>query len=202
VGPVTGTANPQPIRAMVAVGALVVFAVAAGIAWELWVPKERQPVFVPSSDYSALVGLLLSAAAIERFLEPFSPWLLSKKAEKATETEKAKDAVTAAEDPEVPVGVVAAAADEAAAAKATVARKESERAVVHWAVASVVSLAAPALLGVFFLRSVSAGATPPNRFLDMVFTALIVGAGTKPLHDTISIIQAKKKSAEAAAEET
>jgi hypothetical protein len=142
--------------------------------------------------------LVLSAAAIERLLEPLSPWLLSKKQEKDDEAKAVKTATDLAEDPAVPADEVKAAVQVAAVAKAVVSRKESERAVAHWAVASVLALIVPAVLGVF-LRSVSTGSAP-NAFVDMAFTALIVGAGTKPLHETISFIQAKKKTAEAAAD--
>jgi hypothetical protein len=39
----------------------------------------------------------------------------------------------------------------------------------------------------------------PNRFLDLLVTALIVGAGTKPVHEAIASIEAKKEAAQAVA---
>lgn len=106
----------------------------------------------------------------------------------------------------------------AAQKDAEVARKEhhhsqANRAVLMWATASVLAMLACASLGIFLLRSIEApsavkgstasasvrsssaapsGPSPaknPNRPLDLLVTGLVVGAGTKPLHDLISQIQ-------------
>jgi hypothetical protein len=79
-----------------------------------------------------------------------------------------------------------------------------------WAIASTLAMVLCASVGIFLLRSVetpsstaaaavakaTSGSTGgpgptslPNRWVDLVVTGLVVGAGTKPLHDLISNIQ-------------
>ena len=75
-------------------------------------------------------------------------------------------------------------------------KKKDERAIVYWAIATSLAFTGPALFGIFFLQVVSIAGAAPNRFLDMLLTALIVGAGTKPVHDAIAGIQASKENAQ------
>jgi hypothetical protein len=55
------------------------------------------------------------------------------------------------------------------------------------------------------VRSLTAGtsapnpAKNPNRLLDLLVTGLVVGAGTKPLHDLISQIQTTSGKSKASA---
>jgi hypothetical protein len=138
----------------------------------------------------------LFATALERLLEPASTWLLPDTTEQAAAQAKKTAAMTAADTPSMGVAAVRQTTDQAAEAMATLARKKNERAIAHWALATTLAFAGPAFLGIFFLRVVSITGNTPNRFLDMFVTALIVGAGTKPVHDAISGIQAKKEKAE------
>jgi hypothetical protein len=109
-----------------------------------------------------------------------------------------------------------AAADaqkKAALAQAAFHRSQGARAVMMWATASVLAMAVCALLGIFLLRSVetprpattsagasaSAPAKDPNRLLDLLVTGLVVGAGTKPLHDLITQIQTSSGTSKAKA---
>jgi hypothetical protein len=95
---------------------------------------------------------------------------------------------------------------------------QAGRAVLMWAMASVLAMLVCAVLGIFLLRSVEtpsqtpakAGATSsapgaakdPNRLLDLLVTGLVVGAGTKPLHDLISQVQTSSGSSKAKASST
>jgi hypothetical protein len=78
-----------------------------------------------------------------------------------------------------------------------------------WATASVLAMLVCAAAGVFLLHSVETPASPakttaassasspangPNRVLDLLVTGLVVGAGTKPLHDLITQIQTSSSS--------
>jgi hypothetical protein len=114
---------------------------------------------------------------------------------------------------------------------AAVAQKEhhhaqANRAVLMWATAAVLAMLACASLGIFLLRSVetpgavkgstasapvrSSNAAPsapspaknPNRLLDLLVTGLVVGAGTKPLHDLISQVQTTSGKSKASASAT
>jgi hypothetical protein len=105
-------------------------------------------------------------------------------------------------------------AQQAAVAQTHLHRSQSIRAVLMWATASVLAMLACASLGIFLVRSVEAPASPaktsatssasstakgPNRVLDLLVTGLVVGAGTKPLHDLISQIQTSSGSSKAKA---
>ena len=108
----------------------------------------------------------------------------------------------------------AAAQREAALAQTKFHRAQGARAVLMWATASVLAMLVCAAAGVFLLRSVEAPASPaktsaassvssrangPNRVLDLLVTGLVVGAGTKPLHDLITQVQTSSSSSKAKA---
>jgi hypothetical protein len=115
--------------------------------------------------------------------------------------------------------------------RAAVAQKQhhdsqANRAVLMWATAAVLAMLACASLGIFLLRSIetpsavkgsiasasvrSSSAAPsapspaknPNRLLDLLVTGLVVGAGTKPLHDLISQVQTTSGKSKASASAT
>jgi len=107
-----------------------------------------------------------------------------------------------------------AAQKEAALAQTKFHRAQGARAVLMWATASVLAMLVCASAGVFLLRSVEAPASPgktsaassasgpangPNRVLDLLVTGLVVGAGTKPLHDLITQVQTSSSSSKAKA---
>jgi hypothetical protein len=108
---------------------------------------------------------------------------------------------------------VAAAQKAAAVAQTDHHLTQAGRAVLMWATASVLAMLVCAFLGIFLLRSVQtpspakAGTTSsapgtakdPNRLLDLLVTGLVVGAGTKPLHDLVSQIQTSSGSSKAKA---
>ena len=88
---------------------------------------------------------------------------------------------------------VAVKATEAADAQAKADRLREQRTIIFWAIASSCGLGISGGFGFFLLQSVSL--TPVNSFLDLAITGLIIGAGTKPLHDLITSMQAKAAAA-------
>jgi hypothetical protein len=128
---------------------------------------------------------------------------------------------TAAQQEAAAAQKAAAAQQEAAAAQKAAAVAQTElhhsqgaRAVLMWATASILAMLVCASLGVFLLRSVEAPtpakaaaaaasvpskAKDPNRLLDIFVTGLVVGAGTKPLHDLITQIQTSSGTSKAKA---
>lgn len=123
------------------------------------------------------------------------------------------DLPAAAQRAEETLQAAAAAQKDAAVAQKEHHHSQANRAVLMWATAAVLAMLACASLGIFLLRSIetpsavngstasaavrSSTAGPsapspaknPNRLLDLLVTGLVVGAGTKPLHDLISQIQ-------------
>jgi hypothetical protein len=192
---VSGSSPDQRAGIAVVAGAFVAVAIAALIGWIIW--QHADPAdFQPRSDYTALAAVILFATALERLLEPLSKYLLSDDDEKKSADTAKKTATNLAADPNQPVATVASSADQAAASLAALTKKKDERAIVYWAIATCLAFTGPALFGIFFLRVVSIAGAQPNRFLDMLLTALIVGAGTKPVHDAITSIQASKTAAQ------
>jgi hypothetical protein len=110
------------------------------------------------SEWSAFAGLFILALAIERALEPFS----RKLGPDSTERKKAGD-------------------------RAEVETCRRLTAVVTWGVATGLAFLLCAQLNITLLQAVRAnGSGQPPFWADLLVTGLVVGAGTKPLHDLVS----------------
>jgi|GEM_PF-2684215 len=199
-------ASPASVKA-VGVG-FGIAALGAAAGWGLYRYAVKPLDYVPSSKYVPFAGLFVLALAVERLLEPLSGFILPStarvKAQRDHHVEKAHSGA-------------AGALARAAASQQQVDRLRASRAVVLWGLAAAISMVASGCLGFFLLRSLTeqkpspasaAAATSPggasvktgfpspprdpNRILDLVITGLAVGAGTKPLHDLVSSLQASK----------
>lgn len=206
-GPKPGAQSDSPdlgnlLRwSLAALGAVVI-----GLLLLNW--QTEDPDFVTRAVPAPMEGLTIfamffvAAQAIERLLEPLSMVLLPKTdksdeaAKKADEAASKVDQWEAASEPErEPARTAAEAAlQSAATAKAKVDERLHERVVVFWALATLVAMSASALLNLYFLRRV--GISTGSRWVEILATGLIIGAGTKPLHDVISMISAKKEQAQ------
>jgi hypothetical protein len=103
-----------------------------------------------------------------------------------------------------PAGNRQTAIQEAAAAQATLDQRRADRAVIFWAVATVLAMAVSAALGLYLLHAVGLpegswrggpfSAQGLRRWVDLLVAGLAVGGGTKPLHDLISNLQASKEA--------
>lgn len=202
--------------AIIAVGTALSY-----LVWRLVKPTD----FMPSSSYAVYAGLFVMALAIERILEPFSGLFMPSTDEKkvtsniaAAHARQAQAVAVAGPGDTAPA---LQAQKTAAVAQKDFHRSQGIRAVLMWATAAVLAMLACAALGIFLLRSVetpsaakgstatasvnsSSTASPvpvpaknPNRLLDLLVTGLVVGAGTKPLHDLISQIQTSSGSSKA-----
>jgi hypothetical protein len=116
------------------------------------------------NQWSALTGLFILALAIERALEPFS-----RKLGPDTTEDKAKGDQRAIE------------------------MKRRLTAVVIWGVAVGLAFLLCAKLNITLMQAVRAnGSGQPPFWADLLVTGLVVGAGTKPLHDLVSNIERGK----------
>jgi len=79
---------------------------------------------------------------------------------------------------------------EAAIALAAFQDRDYLRTVIFWAMATTVAMLASASLHLYFLRTV--GVSSAARWLEILATGLIIGAGTKPLHDLTAALSARK----------
>jgi hypothetical protein len=166
----------------------------------LWRGLDR-PVFAPRAAYVPLAGVILIAQAVERLLEPVSDYLVSKQREEEHHDNKARDIANACADVAKGHAYVQPLADEMAAAKAQLARRVNERKIWFWAIATGLAALAAATTGVFLINSVGTTtgsgndqSTHVSCVFDLALTSLVVGAGTKPLHELIKSLS----SAEAA----
>jgi hypothetical protein len=159
------------------------------------------PRFPPPSSPPVVEGLTIfaiffvGAQALERLLEPLALVLDLGAAEKATAQKEAKVVQKLADN--ATVTDVTNALANAAQAKAVDEKKTAERTILFWGIATGLAALASGTFGFYFLSTV--GIAVPAVWMEILGTALIIGSGTKPLHDLISIIEKKKQAAATAA---
>lgn len=159
---------------------------------------------VPVEGLTIFAVFYVAAQAIERLLEPISSVLLPKD-EKEIEAKETKTAAVAAVNQALTnrtpmaVGQANQALFAAATAKAVLKAVVQHRAVVFWALASVIGMAVSAGMKLYVLQVV--GISNASRVWEVLATGLIIGAGTKPLHELVGYISAKKEETEAKAKE-
>ncbi|QII09244.1 hypothetical protein BH93_27100 (plasmid) [Rhodococcoides fascians A25f] len=85
-------------------------------------------------------------------------------------------------------------ADPAAEAAAKEKTASFGGAVLFWTLATIISMFAAAKLNLYFLHTV--GISSGAVWVEVLATGLIIGAGTKPLHDVVELISKKKDAAD------
>jgi hypothetical protein len=182
---------------------------AALIVWQTTDPDYSKGSVAKAVEGLALFALFfVTAAALERFLEPIAalvPGIDRPTDDFEAKKEAAAKAVRGADeaaknDPnrQTLLDTAKASLDEAAAAMAKVDRHKGDRTIGLWFIATILAIWASAALKLYFLRTVGIANVP--RGLEILATGLIIGAGTKPLHDLVTGIQAKKDTAKADAD--
>ena len=151
------------------------------IAWGLH--GSRSSTYRIDNQWSAFTGLFILALAIERAIAPFSRKL-------GPDTSKRKEARSRA--------LASAQADNATeiAVEYHLAVEMCRRltAVVTWGVATGLAFLLCAQLNITLMQAVRAnGSGAPPFWADLLVTGLVVGAGTKPLHDLVSNIERGKQ---------
>jgi len=162
--------------------------VALGIAVALFFAAWRlhgntSSAYRIDSQWGAFAGLFILALAIERAIEPFSRRL----GPDTTTFKAARDKILAS----------AQADDREAIAvecRSGVDMCRRLTGVVTWGVATGLAFLLCAQLNITLMQAVSAkGSGAPPFWADLLVTGLVVGAGTKPLHDLVSNIEQGKK---------
>jgi len=156
---------------------------AAGAFFAAWgLHGSSSSTYRIDNQWSALTGLFILALAIERALEPFS----RKLGPDTTKRKVRRDEALA--DPR-------AADRKDRTTEFTGAIEVSRRltAVVTWGVATGLGFLMCAVLNITLLQAVRAnGSGQPPFWADLLVTGLVVGAGTKPLHDLVANIERGK----------
>jgi hypothetical protein len=164
----------------------------------------------PVAGLTIFAVFFVAAQGIERLLEPLTLLLPPAGLDREEKAARADDAVAAATRTYVKVTEHAnrdnkeahrsalRAAEislrQAAQAQAAARVRKSDLSVLIWAVATVVGVLASASLKLYLLRTV--GIAQPPRTLEILATGLILGAGTKPLHDLTKLLEARKETAQ------
>ena len=163
-------------------------------------PKPAAPV----EGLTILAVFFVGALAIERLLEPIAGVLLPKAEKEA----KAKNTASAASQKVDAATIAGPGADKiieeagdalqtaAAAAKAELSDWVWARTILYWALASSIGIYVSAAMKLYLLRTVGIG--DASRWQEVLATGLIIGAGTKPLHDLTKLIVAQKTAKQAA----
>ncbi|MEW2146823.1 hypothetical protein AB0869_28845 [Micromonospora vinacea] len=158
-------------------------AVGAVGGWMIWRSGASAAKIQPEDTTGVFLTLLVFAAAVERILEPFSRWLPGRAAEAALSRTVAD--VTSRVD-----GPTEADREAVAVATAKVARAKANRTIVAWGLASGLATVASSAGGFYVLHAVAGGDwNGVAVWVDAVVTGVMVGSGTKPLHDLITRAQ-------------
>ncbi len=193
-----GVTHTSPVSASIAadraglqliIPSMVAVAAAAVGMWFAYKYAIKPTTIGFAKNYVPYAGVVASAAALERLLEPLSQWLMPTTGAKAAAAASRNDAQAKAADPLKNAADVQPAVKQAATDQAAVETLRTKRAVLFWAIASVCGLGISGGFGLFLLQSIATGHV--NSFLDLAVTGLTIGAGTKPTHDLITSLQAK-----------
>ena len=203
--------------------AAAMLAVAIAAAAAVAIAGDSGDLVLKADGFAVFAPIYVVAQAIERALEPIASRVLAPNEEKdeVKEAREVKLRVTevaramALADPTA-VGSrgllaptsgapdVAAAGDKEQAALHRLRRKRSIRKLVWWAAASVLALLVTGWLDLGIIEAMVT--EPPLRgdqhAVDIVLTGLVIGAGTKPLHDLIVRLEKGKDNADPATKPT
>ena len=163
--------------------AIVVIGYAVSIA--VWSVVRAEPIRV-NTDFSAFALLYIAAQATERLLEPFASFVMTTREMKGDMEVALAGAMNAPEDH--------AAWAHAAEMKERLEQRQRVRTYVMWSAATVIGMLASASIGVYLVAAVAADRGPAVP-IDILVTGLVVGGGTKPLHDLIARIERAKQRA-------
>jgi hypothetical protein len=143
--------------------------------------------FEVADQMSIFGALLVFAAAVERILEPFSRWMPGR-----TEQQRYEEAVAAMDNGH------SGATNAAAHYKAMVDQARSSRGILMWGLATAAATLLSSAGGFYLLRllAVDPGWDGVPVWIDALVTGLVVGSGTKPLHDIINRVQKQSNVAQ------
>ena len=134
------------------------------------------------NQWGALTGLFILALAIERALEPFSRKLGPDTTRRKVNRDKALAGRRGADQEDSPPEFQSA-----------IDMSRRLTAIVTWGVATGLGFLLCAVLNITLMQAVRAnGSGQPPFWADLLVTGLVVGAGTKPLHDLVANIERGK----------
>lgn len=196
---------PSGTLAWFSFGGVVGAAVVGG-----WIFVWTDPqLHLDPDGFAVFAPIYIAAQAVERLLEPIASRYMTAAQEKSAcksareDKLKAQHALTAARaagrDASVPLNELTAAAEGERMAERALQKKREQRKLIFFLVASVVSCVLAGVLGLGLYEAMST--EPLEEYLgaiDVALTGLVIGAGTKPLHDLIARLEKSKENADPA----
>jgi hypothetical protein len=88
----------------------------------------------------------------------------------------------------------AQAVSDAARAQGDLDRILLNRTVLGWTFTSALAMVGAGLLGLRIIDTISSTSGPAPAWVDLIVTGLVIGGGTKPLHDLIAGLQDARKA--------
>ncbi|MDQ3691410.1 MAG: hypothetical protein M3406_15555 [Chloroflexota bacterium] len=200
---VTPAAAEEPKTPSVAYAVAWVLA-AVGIGGGIILSDQWDPApFDPADGFSALALFYIVAQAIERAIEPFTGFV--KAAPEGEAKQATKKEAEAKRNLFLAAAYVSADGDNeqtnvtlAAKWHAVVKEIRANTKVYAWGASTMLGALASGALGLYLLRAVGADATP--GWLDVTITGVIIGGGSKALHDLMKGIETSKEKNEDPAE--
>jgi hypothetical protein len=199
---VAAAAPPPRVRSDVIAAAL--FILAAGAAIGAVPAYSGRAVSLTLKDgVNPFALFYILAQALERLFELLTlawPSIGSAKTAERTvvtkhEALKERDHKLAAALNSPSPDTAASAAAEAAAAQAAVDQARLNRSLLGWTINSSLAMVGTGWLGLGLIAAITEKSTL-HPVLDMLITGLVIGGGTKPLHDLISRLHTAKARAE------
>jgi predicted lipid-binding transport protein (Tim44 family) len=141
--------------------------------------------FSPPTGIGIFALFYVVAQVIERIQEPFAPLVQEDKKDEGQAKQARDEAVAAALS--TPTTQNASAA---ANAQAVVEQRRANTRVLLFGTGALLGMVGCGYLHAFFLKTVGVSGIQP--WVDLLITGLVVGGGTKLLHDLISNLQAAK----------
>ncbi len=183
-----GTASPSVNSTLVSTA---VFAIAAVVAaWLLFGTPKFGPTYKPVAGIGAFALFYIAAQAAERLVEMALPYFDGKAGGKSEKVAKRDTMLAQAIANDSDADAAAGAAD----AQAAVDQLRANRTALAFGCTAAIGMLLCGYLEADFLTAVGVNFGHPghvdfwNRLLMMAVTGLIVGGGSKALHDTISNI--------------
>jgi hypothetical protein len=157
------TSLPDPTskaRWFLFVCTLLALGLAALLNWQEWTTHPFQPATDNAANFALFAGFYVAAQVIERMMELVSPWL---------PLWKLPSSFVGKDD------------------QVKAAQVKADRAKATLGLAALAGVGASCAFGLYFLSAI--GMTGMPHTADSFFTGITIAAGTKPLHDFISLIQ-------------
>jgi hypothetical protein len=180
----------QPASVGAVLGSLGLVALGGGGAWAIWRSGATPTPIRLGDSTTVFASLFAFATAVERVLEPFSRWLPGRHTRAQFEQAVAGIANR-------PYGATYQDLTTVAAAKARMDRGRANRTLISWGIATAVSTVGSTAGGFYLLHAIAGPQwNGVQIWVDAIVTGIVVGSGTKPLHDVISRVQKGKEQAE------